>query len=93
MIIGLILNNESDKYLLEKQHANNSFTIFGGGIRVCPGRKLAIIKLRFLLASIYRKYDVELADMDAPLKYHTHFITVCKELIIKVKPRKFLNVT
>jgi len=71
--------DESDKYLLEKQHAKESFTIFGGGIRVCPGRKLAMIELRFLLASIYRKYDVELADMNAPLNNYTHFISVCKD--------------
>uniref|UniRef100_A0A1D1XKH2 Putative cytochrome P450 4d20 n=1 Tax=Anthurium amnicola TaxID=1678845 RepID=A0A1D1XKH2_9ARAE len=81
--------DESDKYLLEKKHAKNSFTIFGGGIRICPGRKLAMIELRFLLASIYRKYDVELANMNASLKNYTHFISVCKELIVKVKPRKF----
>src|SRR3954471_4681756 len=51
---------ESDKYLLEKQHDKNSFTIFGDGIRICPGRKLAMIELECLLASIYRKYDVEM---------------------------------
>jgi len=39
-----------------------------------------MIELRFLLASIYRKYDVELADMSVPLNYHTHFIAVCKRI-------------
>ena len=80
---------ESDKYLLEKQHAKNSFTIFGGGIRVCPGKKLAIIELKCLLSSIYRKYDVELADANASLKYRSTVVTVCKELAVRVKPRKF----
>jgi cytochrome P450 len=80
---------ESDKYLLEKQHVKNSFTIFGGGIRVCPGKKLAMIELKCLLSSIYRKYDVEMADPKAPLKRRSAIITVCTELIVKVKPRKF----
>lgn len=45
---------ESDKYLPEKQHIKTSYTLFGDGIRICPGRKLAIIELKFLLSSIYR---------------------------------------
>ncbi len=79
---------ESDKYLLEKKKMN-TFPIFGGGIRICPGRKLAIIELKCLLFLIYRKYDIELVDMDAPLKYNPDFVNICKELIVKIKPRKF----
>jgi cytochrome P450 len=81
---------ESDKYLLEKQHAKDAFTLFGSGIRICPGRKLAMIELKSLLALIYRKYDIELADMNAPLKYeNVFFFSICKELRVKVKQRKF----
>ncbi|PKC05530.1 cytochrome P450 [Rhizophagus irregularis] len=36
---------ESDKYLLEKKNMKTTFPMFGGGIRICPGRKLAIIEL------------------------------------------------
>ncbi|CAB5195392.1 unnamed protein product [Rhizophagus irregularis] len=81
--------DESNKYLLEKQHVKTAFSVFGGGIRICPGRKLAMIELKCLLALIYRKYDIEMADPNAPLKYNSDLITVCKELLIKVKPRKF----
>ncbi|PKK71907.1 cytochrome P450 [Rhizophagus irregularis] len=81
--------DDSDKYFLEKQHVKNAFSIFGGGIRACPGRKLAMIELKCLLSLIYRKYDIELADPNAPLNYHSALLTVCKELFIKVKPRKF----
>jgi cytochrome P450 len=80
---------ESDKYLLEKRKMKNTFPIFGGGIRICPGRKLAIIELKCLLILIYRKYDLELVDMDSPLKYNSDFINVCNELTVRVKPRKF----
>ncbi|CAB4413102.1 unnamed protein product [Rhizophagus irregularis] len=78
---------ESDKYLLEKQHVKNSFFMWGGGIRICPGRKLAMIELKCLLTLIYRKYNIEMADMNAPLKYRSDVLTISKELIIKVKPR------
>ena len=77
---------ESDKYTLEKQNIKNSFTIFGEGIRNCPGRKLAMIELKCLLASIYRKYNVELLDINAPLKYISTIIGTCDELL-KIKPR------
>ncbi|GBB89370.1 hypothetical protein RclHR1_16020001 [Rhizophagus clarus] len=80
---------ESDKYLLEKKKMNNTLPMFGGGIRMCPGRKLAIVELKSLLILIYRKYDIELVDMNAPLNYSSDFINVCKELVVKIKPRKF----
>ncbi|CAB4399031.1 unnamed protein product [Rhizophagus irregularis] len=81
--------NYNNNYLLENQHIKNSFTIFGGGIRICPGRKLAMIELKCLLALIYRKYDIELADINSPLKYESGLFTTCKELIVKIKSRKF----
>ncbi|GBC03326.1 hypothetical protein RclHR1_05070010 [Rhizophagus clarus] len=80
---------ESDKYLLEKRKIKDTLLIFGGGIRMCPGRRLALMELKSLLILIYRKYDVELVDMNAPLKYSSDMINVCKELIVRIKPRKF----
>ncbi|PKY52100.1 cytochrome P450 [Rhizophagus irregularis] len=80
---------ESDKYLLEKKKLRNTFPMFGGGTRMCPGRKLAIIELKCLLILIYRKYDIELVDMNAPLKYSSDFINCCTELKVRIKPRKF----
>ena len=79
----------NDKYTLEKQNIKNAFPMFGEGIRKCPGRKLAMIEIKFLLASIYRKYDVELVDINAPLKYVSAIIGTCDELLVKIKPRKF----
>jgi cytochrome P450 len=80
---------QDDKYLLEKQHVKNSFLMWGGGSRICPGRKLAMIELKCLLALIYRKYDVELVDINAPLKYKSVIINVSEELLVRVKPREF----
>ena len=41
------------------------------------------------MALIYRKYDVEMADIKAPLKYKSNAINTVDELIVKIKPRKF----
>jgi cytochrome P450 len=80
---------ESDKYLLEKKQTKNAFQMFGGGIRICPGRKLAIIELKCLLIFVYRKYDIELVDKNSPLKYKRDSLNLCEELKAKIKPRKF----
>ncbi|CAH1764965.1 15441_t:CDS:2 [Entrophospora sp. SA101] len=71
---------------IEHQH-KNSFVMFGGGSRVCPGRKIAMVELKILLASLYRKFDVELANMQAPIKIETSTITICKELNVKLTPK------
>ncbi|RGB22853.1 cytochrome P450 [Rhizophagus diaphanus] len=80
---------ESYKYFLEKKKMKNTFQMFGGGIRICPGRKFAMIELKCLLILVYRKYDIELVDKNSPLKYKRDFLNLCKELAVKVKPRKF----
>ncbi|CAG8565272.1 8426_t:CDS:2, partial [Dentiscutata erythropus] len=66
----------------------NSFVMFGGGLRMCPGRKLAMIELKCLVTMIYRKYDVELVDMNVPLKTKSTFLTSCEELLFRLKLRK-----
>ncbi|KAF0518624.1 cytochrome P450 [Gigaspora margarita] len=71
--------HDKNKYLL---------VIFGGGLRICPGRKLAMINNLSFMALMFKKYDVELVDMETPLKTHTRIVTNCLELKIKIKPRK-----
>ena len=61
--------------------------MFGSGPKICLERKLAMIEMKFLLSLIYRKYDIELADMNAPLEYKYGITRVCKELIVKIKPK------
>ena len=48
-----------------------------------------MIELRYLLASIYRKYDVEMVDMNTPLNYDTYFLTVYKELFVINRQENF----
>nr|CAG8532966.1 9936_t:CDS:10 [Entrophospora candida] len=47
-----------DNQVTENQR-KNSFLMFGGGLRICPGKKIAMIEMKALLALIYRKFDVD----------------------------------
>ncbi|CAJ0828177.1 11107_t:CDS:1 [Entrophospora sp. SA101] len=76
-----------DPEQIANQH-KNSFLMFGGGPRMCLGRKVAMIELKTLLTLVYRKFDVELVDMKAPLKLVTSTITICKDLKVKLTPRE-----
>ncbi|CAG8640892.1 16711_t:CDS:2, partial [Acaulospora colombiana] len=51
--------------------SKNSFYAFGGGLRKCAGRNFAMLELKITLAMLYGKYNVELVDRDAPIKFHT----------------------
>ncbi|CAG8601441.1 5004_t:CDS:1 [Funneliformis caledonium] len=65
----------------------NTFLMFGGGVRLCPGRKLAIVEMKCLIALIYRNLDITLVDMNAPLKLKHTIVNACIELQIRVNQR------
>ncbi|KAF0356957.1 cytochrome P450 [Gigaspora margarita] len=65
---------DPDRFYKKNDDMNNkvgnkfSFIPFGGGLRVCPGRKLTMIELISLVVVIFGKYDIELVDMNARQK-------------------------
>ncbi|RIB08401.1 cytochrome P450 [Gigaspora rosea] len=61
-------------------------TSFGAGLRNCPGRKIAIIEIKLLLALIYRRFDIELVDMKAPLEIFPTVMAICKKLEARIIP-------
>ena len=78
-----------DRWLVEGSESKKlSFLMFGGGLRICPGRKLAMIELVCLMALLYRKYEIDLVDMNAPLKVVSGGVTACGELLTKIEHRK-----
>jgi len=90
---NLLYWEEPDKFIPERFYGSqgihkNSFSMFGGGPRMCPGRKIAILELKTLLAAVYRRFDVELIDMQAPIKVSTSTVSICKELNIRVIPKE-----
>ncbi|CAB5203667.1 unnamed protein product [Rhizophagus irregularis] len=77
-----------DRWMAEGFESNkHSLLMFGGGLRICPGRKLAMIELVCLIALLYRKYEIDLVDMNAPLKVISGGVTACTELLVEIKPR------
>ncbi len=78
-----------DRWMVEGYEPKKyAFIMFGGGLRMCPGRKLAIAELICLMALLFRKYEIDLVDMGTPLKTKSPgAVTVCPELLVKVKPR------
>ena len=77
-----------DRWMAEGfEPKKHSFIMFGGGLRICPGRKLAIIELVCLMALLFRKYEINLVDMEAPLKTESYTVTACTELLVEIKPR------
>ncbi|CAI2169731.1 19066_t:CDS:1 [Funneliformis geosporum] len=79
-------NFNPDRFI-ETEPQKNTFLMFGGGVRICPGRKLALVELKCLIALIYRNLDITLIDMNAPLNLKHHIINSCTELKIRVKQR------
>ncbi|CAG8572536.1 988_t:CDS:2 [Acaulospora morrowiae] len=71
----------------QKKHGKNHLIMWGGGLRQCPGRKLAMIELKCMLALMFRNWDVELADMNSPVKYNVSIVRSAKDLKVKIKPR------
>ncbi|GES92432.1 cytochrome P450 [Rhizophagus clarus] len=62
--------------------------LFGFGVRNCPGYKSSMIEMQCFLCLLFRKYDVELVDPNAPLKTVIGFLTACLELPVRIKLRK-----
>ncbi|CAG8491628.1 3684_t:CDS:2 [Paraglomus brasilianum] len=79
-----------DRFLEPNSHKieRYSLEIFGGGVRICPGRQLAMTELKTMIALIFRKYDPELATPDTVPKYTYESVNQCYELMLRFKPRK-----
>ncbi|CAI2163972.1 286_t:CDS:2 [Funneliformis geosporum] len=78
-----------DRFLKDGRHTivKNSHLPFGGGIRICPGRHWAMENMKILLVRILTKFEINLADPEAPLKSSYHGTQHCDELDIYFKQK------
>ncbi|RGB28475.1 cytochrome P450 [Rhizophagus diaphanus] len=78
-----------DRWMVENfEPKKNSFIMFGGGLRLCPGRKLVMIELVCLMALLFRKYEINLVDMSTPIKTKTSYDGIeISELLVEIKQR------
>ncbi|CAG8456036.1 9291_t:CDS:2 [Paraglomus brasilianum] len=65
----------------------NSFLPFGSGMRMCPGKNMALTIIKTLLVSFYRKYNVRLANPDSPLKFTFRLVNACEGAQVCIEPR------
>ncbi|RHZ74578.1 hypothetical protein Glove_220g37 [Diversispora epigaea] len=70
---------------MDNPESKSKVYMFGGGLRKCPGRNLAMMGLKATLAMLYRKYDIELLG---PMKEYVGAARKCVELKVKLRKRK-----
>ncbi|CAG8524534.1 5423_t:CDS:2 [Cetraspora pellucida] len=79
---------DPDRFYNNDQNNKKFLPIFGGGLRICPGRKLAIVEILTLMASIYKNFNFELMNIHEPLKISTNgVIPKVLEMKVKISPR------
>ncbi|CAG8575889.1 27452_t:CDS:2, partial [Dentiscutata erythropus] len=61
---------------------------FGGGLRGCVGKQLAMVEMKTILVLLFKKYDVELVNKNVDAKDKTYLLNSCNRLMIRLKPRK-----
>jgi cytochrome P450/nitrite reductase/ring-hydroxylating ferredoxin subunit len=69
-------------------HDPGALTPFGSGPRICPGRTLALVEMRVMLATIYRNFDVERVGESAAVKEHYSFTVMPSDLKVRISRRK-----
>ncbi|CAG8522547.1 9766_t:CDS:2 [Acaulospora morrowiae] len=76
-----------DRFLKFNPESKNPFYMFGAG----PGRNLAMIELKATVFMLYSRYEVELVDMNASIKYRSSHMRHCTELKVRIKRRRDLD--
>eukprot|EP01103_Thecamoeba_quadrilineata_P002568 TRINITY_DN12505_c0_g1_i1.p1 TRINITY_DN12505_c0_g1~~TRINITY_DN12505_c0_g1_i1.p1 ORF type:complete len:501 (-),score=70.84 TRINITY_DN12505_c0_g1_i1:64-1566(-) len=49
----------------------NKFLWFGAGPRICPGRRLALMELKIIIATLIRKFKFSLVRPEEPRRYYS----------------------
>ncbi|CAG8672031.1 23728_t:CDS:2, partial [Racocetra persica] len=79
---------DPDRFYNDNQNKiNYSLVLFGGGIRICPARKLSMIQLLLWMTLVYRNYNVELVNIHKPLKITGLSSSSIPELEVRISPR------
>ncbi|CAG8663386.1 23976_t:CDS:2 [Gigaspora margarita] len=61
---------------------------FGGGLRGCVGKQLAMLEMKTILVLLFRKYDVDLLNHNVDAKDKTYLLNSCNSLMVRFKIRK-----
>ncbi|MDE0458910.1 MAG: cytochrome P450 [Chromatiales bacterium] len=70
-----------------RPHDTSTFLPFGAGPRFCPGRNLALLQIRTVLAMLCRNFDVEPASPGRPVEERLAFTMMPTNLVVRMKRR------
>lgn len=68
-------------------HDTTAFIPFGSGPRFCPGRNLALLEIRTVLAMLCRNFDVELVDPHKEVEELLAFTMMPTNLMVRLRQR------
>lgn len=68
-------------------HDVSTFLPFGTGPRFCPGRNLALLQMRTVLAMICRNFDIELVEPERAVTEKLAFTMMPTNLIVRMRKR------
>lgn len=69
-------------------HDTTAFVPFGSGPRFCPGRNLALLEIRTVLAMLCRNFEVTLADSARPVEERLAFTMMPRNLQVRLRKRQ-----
>ncbi len=70
-----------------RAHDRRAFSPFGGGPRICPGRSLALLEIRAVLAMLCRNFDLETVETGPEVREHLAFTMIPAGLRMRLRRR------
>ena len=71
----------------DRPHDRRAFIPFGAGPRLCPGRSLALLQIRTVLAMLCRNFEVEPLDSGSDANEHLAFTMMPANLSVRLRRR------
>ncbi|NIP27820.1 MAG: cytochrome P450, partial [Phycisphaerae bacterium] len=71
----------------DNPHHRKSFSPFGGGPRLCPGRSLALLEIKMAMSMICRHFDLVRSEPDREVEERFVFTMMPQDLMISLRPR------
>lgn len=77
------------RWIGEPTGAHDASTLmpFGSGPRICPGRTLALVEMRVVLATLYQSFDVTRVGAAADVKEKYAFTVMPSQLQVRLRAR------
>ena len=69
-------------------HNMDAFAAFGGGPRYCPGRNLAILEIRMVIAMLFKNFNVEMITEHKDIHEIMAFTMMASDYNVRLTPRR-----